>query len=147
MFFFEYPFLYLLLLSCRYVCQPFTWNQNCKDLSSTCFLLLSFTYGNSVIWKYWYLLHGSEKLRNLSKDRKQMVSGFPDGPVVKNPPADAGDEGLIPGQGGFHMPWGSWAQEPQLLSPSPHESVLHSQRSNCNEKSGPCSPKLEKALK
>ena len=40
----------------------------------------------------------------LSKRKKE---DFPDGPVVKNPPADAGDEGLIPGQGGFHMPWGS----------------------------------------
>ena len=86
----NYPFLYLLLLNCRYMCQSFTWDQNCKDFSSTCFSLLSFTYGSSVIWKYWYLLHGSEKLRNLSKDRKQMLSGFPDGPVVKNPPANAG---------------------------------------------------------
>ena len=40
----------------------------------------------------------------LSKRKKE---DFPDGPVVKNPPADAGDEGWIPGQGGFHMPWGS----------------------------------------
>ena len=30
---------------------------------------------------------------------------FPGGPVVKNPPADAGDRGSIPGQGtGCHMP-------------------------------------------
>ena len=27
--------------------------------------------------------------------------GFPDGPAVKNPPADAGDTGLIPGSGRF----------------------------------------------
>ena len=31
---------------------------------------------------------------------------FPDGPVVKNLPADAGDIGLIPGPGRFHMPQG-----------------------------------------
>ena len=30
---------------------------------------------------------------------------FPGGPVVKNPPANAGDRSSIPGQGRFHMPW------------------------------------------
>jgi len=27
--------------------------------------------------------------------------------VVKNPPASAGDMGLIPDLGRFHMPWGT----------------------------------------
>ena len=30
--------------------------------------------------------------------------GFPGGSVVKNPPANAGDRGSIPGLGGSHMP-------------------------------------------
>ena len=30
---------------------------------------------------------------------------FPGGAVVKNPPANAGDTGLIPGPGRSHMPW------------------------------------------
>ena len=30
---------------------------------------------------------------------------FPDGPVVKNPIANAGVVGLIPGLGTFHMSW------------------------------------------
>ena len=30
---------------------------------------------------------------------------FPGGAVVKNPPANAGDMGLIPGLGRSHMPW------------------------------------------
>ena len=29
--------------------------------------------------------------------------GFPGGSVVKNPPANAGDTGLIPGPGRFYM--------------------------------------------
>ena len=29
---------------------------------------------------------------------------IPGGPVDKNPPANAGDVGSIPGLGGFHMP-------------------------------------------
>ena len=32
---------------------------------------------------------------------------FLGGPVVKNLPANAGDMGLIPGLGRFHMPWGN----------------------------------------
>ena len=41
---------------------------------------------------------------------------FPRGPVVKNPPANAGDTGLVLGPGGFYKTSGSWAQAPQLLS-------------------------------
>ena len=33
-----------------------------------------------------------------------LLLDFPGGPVVKNPPANAGDAGLIPGLGRFHMP-------------------------------------------
>ena len=33
--------------------------------------------------------------------------GFPDGSVVKKPPADAGDAVLIPGPGSSHMPQGN----------------------------------------
>ena len=35
---------------------------------------------------------------------EQKQEDFPDGPVVKNPPANAQDMGLIPDPGGFHMP-------------------------------------------
>ena len=40
-----------------------------------------------------------------------------EGPVVKNPPASAGDMCLIPDLGRFHMPWGNQAHTLQLLSP------------------------------
>ena len=33
--------------------------------------------------------------------------GFPGGSVVKNPPANAGDMGLIPGLGPSHVPGSS----------------------------------------
>ena len=42
--------------------------------------------------------------------------GFPGGAVVKNPPANAGDTGSIPGPGGSHMLRSSYAHVPQLLS-------------------------------
>ena len=42
--------------------------------------------------------------------------GFPGGAVVENLPANAGDMGSSPGLGRSHMPWSSWAREPQLLS-------------------------------
>ena len=40
----------------------------------------------------------------------------PGGAVVKNPPANAGDAGLSPGPGGFHMLRRNQACAPQLLS-------------------------------
>ena len=41
----------------------------------------------------------------------------PGGPVVKYPPANAGDTGFIPVPGRSHVPQGSYARGPQL---SPH---------------------------
>ena len=35
---------------------------------------------------------------------KNFMQGFPDGAVVKNPPANAGDTGSSPGLGRSHMP-------------------------------------------
>ena len=43
---------------------------------------------------------------------------LPGGPVVKNPPANAGDTGSSPGPGRSHMPRSNWAREPQLLKPT-----------------------------
>ena len=36
------------------------------------------------------------------------------GPVLGNPPANAGDTGLIPGPGGSHIPRGNSAHEPSV---------------------------------
>ena len=38
---------------------------------------------------------------------KPKARDFLDGPVVKNPPANAGDMDPIPGSGRSHMPWGN----------------------------------------
>ena len=35
------------------------------------------------------------------------MEDFPGGPVAKNPPANAGNMGSIPGPGRFHMQWGN----------------------------------------
>ena len=83
---------------------------------------------------------------------KREGKGFPGGAVVETLPANAGDTGSSPGLGRSHMPRGSWAREPQLLSlrvwslcsatreaaivGGPHTAM----------KSGPRSPQLEKAL-
>ena len=48
---------------------------------------------------------------------KPVSRSFPGGSVVKNPPANAGDTGPIPGLGRSHMPRGNRAHVPQLLSP------------------------------
>ena len=73
--------------------------------------------------------------------------GFPDGPEVKNPPANAGDMGLILVQE-YATCWGatkacvpqlvsphSRACKPQLLRPACLEPMLHNKRSDHNERS------------
>ena len=78
--------------------------------------------------------------------------GFPGGAVVENLPANAGDMGSSPGLGRSHMPWNSWAHEPQLLSlrvcslcSATREATIV--RGLCTVmKSGPRLPQLEKAL-
>ena len=42
-----------------------------------------------------------QKEKQILKDENR---GFPDGTVVKNPPANAGDTGSSPGLGRSHMP-------------------------------------------
>ena len=46
----------------------------------------------------------------------QFIPDSPGGRVDKNPPANAGDMGLIPGLGRFQMPWSNKARMLQLLS-------------------------------
>ena len=43
---------------------------------------------------------GGNKLKT-----EQVIEDFPGGPVVKNPPANAGVTGLIPDPGRSHVPW------------------------------------------
>ena len=47
---------------------------------------------------------------------KKSAKGFPGGSVVKNPPANAGDMGWIPGVGKSHMPQSDYTHGLQLLS-------------------------------
>ena len=92
---------------------------------------------------------------------KSYGGGFPGGPVVKNPPANAGDTGSSPGPGRSHVPQSnsacapqllslrSRAHEPQLLKPACLEPVLHNKRSHRNEKpthhnEDPMQPKINK---
>ena len=68
---------------------------------------------------------------------KVQHMGFPSGSVVKNPPANAGDMGLIPGRGRFHMPRSNQAHASQLLSLQSlggQEPVLRNKRGHFSEK-------------
>ena len=83
---------------------------------------------------------------------KTFKRGFPGGAVVENLPADVGDTGSSPGLGGSHMPWSSWAREPQLLSlriwslcsARREAAIVRGLRTAM--RSGPRLPQLEKAL-
>ena len=77
---------------------------------------------------------------------KDYISDFPYGIVDKNAPADAGDVGLIPYLGIFHMPQSNQAYvpqlldccsrvcKPQLLSPYTLDPILWNKRNLCNTK-------------
>ena len=54
--------------------------------------------------------------------------------MVKNPLADAGDMGSIPGPGKAHMLQSKQACEPQLWSPHILEPALPNKRSRLSEK-------------
>ena len=46
----------------------------------------------------------SVKDKAMSFPSKTVIADFPGGAVDRNPPANAGDMGSIPGLGRFHMP-------------------------------------------
>ena len=48
---------------------------------------------------------------------KRTLGDFLGDPAVKNPPANAGDMGSIPGPGGSHMLWNNSTHVPPLLNP------------------------------
>ena len=62
---------------------------------------------------------------------------FPGGVVVKNPPANAGDMGLIPGPGRFHMPRSNYARAPQLLSPHAATAEARAPRAHAPQQEKP----------
>ena len=66
---------------------------------------------------YLWMCNTSTTAKFTPKIKKQNTHlGFPSGSVIKNLPAHAGDTGLIHDLGRFHMPGGSSAHAPQLLS-------------------------------
>ena len=59
---------------------------------------------------------GKAENREEKTSIKTAAGDFPGGAVVEGPPANAGDMGSSPGPGRSHVPRGSWAHVPQLLS-------------------------------
>ena len=84
------------------------------------------------------------------KRRWNLILGFPGGSVIRSPPANAGDSGLIPGLGRHHILWSNQAHRPQVLT-SALEPVLCNNRSHRNEEprhhtqSSPCLLQLAKS--
>ena len=77
----------------------------------------------------------------LSKTRAVDETGrrsFPGNSVGKNPPASAGDRGLMPDLGGSHLPWSSWASALRQLSLS-LELGSSNKRGHRREMPAPCS--------
>ena len=57
--------------------------------------------------------------------------------MVKNPPANAGETGLIPAPGRSHMPQSNKAREPQLLSPQATTTEAHAPRAYAPQQEKP----------
>ena len=78
------------------------------------------------IWQSWQ--RGGPHFYN-------KTDGVPDGPMVKNPPCNAGDAGLIPGQG-TRTPHAEALLSlcPQLLSPHVLEPMLCNKRARVHNK-------------
>ena len=70
------------------------------------------------------------------KQENNLTVDFPGGTVGKNPPANAGDTGLIPGLRRFHMPQNNYAPPLQLLRP--HAATTEAQAPRA------CAPQQEK---
>ena len=86
------------------------------------------------------------------------ITGLADGSVIKNPPANAGDAGLIPGLGGFlgatkpvcattTQVHGQQLRKPTRLKPvlQKTKEAPATRRPCTSIKSSPCSPQPEKA--
>ena len=71
--------------------------------------------------------------------------------MVKKPPANAGDAGLIPGPGRFHLPRSNWDRELQPLKPPCLQPVLRNERRTPqperarSQQQEPCTPQPERA--
>ena len=87
----------------------------------------------------------SSNLQKAWVEQKAEKGDFPGGPLVQNPPANAGDMGLIPGPGRFHVLQGNEANTPEVLSPRSRaattEHVCCSNRSPWTQ--NPCSTTRE----
>ena len=62
-------------------------------------------YNMCLFYIYVYINQKKDIFQNMViiLGKKQLCLGFPDGPVVKNLPANAGDMDLIPAPGRSHM--------------------------------------------
>ena len=94
------------------------------------------------LWVHTALLSGPpadpvNNTRGFRRDTQEAAPGLPGGSVVKNPPANAGDMGSIPGPGRCHTPRGNEARVPQPLD-------LCS-RAHCNWRVAPLTATGEKA--
>ena len=84
----------------------------CTQMTSAMFTYA--TYPLVLKWQIKTALQYSIAIDTVQKCA--LPWAFPGGAVVKSPPANAGDTGSSPGLGRSHMPRGTWAREPQLLS-------------------------------
>ena len=126
----DHPAIFPLWRGEMFVYSWETWasaiNQPCVPLSSKLLPALKYHDPATILL---FSIHAASYYKGTCIHHKQLENvnkrveantkyslGFPGSPVVKNPPANAGDVGLISGPGRVHMPWVNQFCEPQLLS-------------------------------
>ena len=108
------------------------------------------THTRNLAWKIsWTEEPGRLQSMGLRRVGHEWVTSlfknFPSGPLVKNPPCNARDRGLIPGPGdptccGASKPMSNnyWAWTPQLLKPACLELGLCNKRNHGSDKPVHC---------
>ena len=89
-----------------------------KEPERTEQLTLSLSHTYSIL-PLQTLLHQNIKICLGKKKKKWSALGFPDGPVVKNPPCNARDNSSTHGPGRSHVPWGSCVHRHKYWGPPP----------------------------
>ena len=100
--------------------KPSTEKESCTDTRFMEAMQGKKIYGLHIIPLWMQPFFTQQKLREKikEKDKEKWGGAFPGGPVVKNLPSNAGDEGLIPG-GGTKMPQATGQLSLQVTTTEP----------------------------
>ena len=104
--------------------KPSTEKESCTDTRFMEAMQGKKIYGLHIIplWMQPFFTQQKLKEKIKEKDKEKWGGAFPGGPVVKNLPSNAGDEGLIPG-GGTKLPQATGQLSLQVTTTEPGSHI------------------------